>query len=128
MAKGRSDEEIMDVLRNILMRKAEHHTIIEDDTMKLLFCLDCMDLFNLRKEPKTCGCGKTTGHYINDVDAEYSGNAQILGIGNTGFTEAIRVQFLENKEKRAKKDCCEGVKFLAFTIPAHARSITKVDE
>jgi predicted nucleic acid-binding Zn-ribbon protein len=59
--------------------------------MKLLFCTNCRDVFNLRSEEKRCGCGNVKGRYVNDNDAIYSGDTAIaLGFSNTSLNVAVR--------------------------------------
>lgn len=95
--------------------------------MKLLYCLECGDIFNLTKKEKACGCGKTKGKYLNNSDAEYSGNAQPIGIGNGSFRQAYSIQKFKDKQNKGEPKCCEGVEFNAFFIPANATTLTKVE-
>lgn len=81
--------------------------------MKLLLCPECDDLFNLHFEIRTCRCGKSSGRYINDVNAEYRGKAIPIGFANSSLGSAIR---------RYKVDAGNH-EFVAFTIPASAKSI-----
>ena len=94
--------------------------------MKLLICLDCMDIFNLKKHEKVCGCGKTKGKYIDDIKAEYSGNAMPIGFANSSFSAAYHEQRKKDKLNFAKSDFTKGTEFTAFFIPASAKSINKV--
>lgn len=96
--------------------------------MKLLYCLDCGDLFNLTSKDKACGCGKTKGKYIDNLNAEYEGNAQPIGIANGSFRTAYLIQGEEDKIKKPKNECCKGVEFDAFFIPKQATSLNKIDE
>lgn len=97
--------------------------------MKLLMCMDCMDIFNLTHTEKNCGCGKTKGRYVDNLNAEYSGNAQPIGFANGSFRTAYFIQKVENErnEKKPKNECCKGVEFTAFFIPDAATSLTKID-
>lgn len=97
--------------------------------MKLLMCLDCMDIFNLTYKDKFCGCGKTKGKYTDNLNAEYSGNAQPIGFANGSFRQAYQEQKLENKMRslKSKSECCKGVEFTAFFIPDVASSLCKID-
>lgn len=61
--------------------------------MKLLFCNNCHDIFSLSFKEKTCTCGKVKGKYIDQLNAEYSGDDAIpLGIANPSFAEALENQ------------------------------------
>lgn len=60
--------------------------------MKLLLCThkDCHDVIRLVKEERTCACGRTKGHYINDREAVYTGRyAQPLVIEDLSLIHAI---------------------------------------
>jgi hypothetical protein len=50
---------------------------------------------------KFCDCGESSGQYINNLDAEFSGNATMIGFNNSQFLQALRTK---------------GSDFLAFTI------------
>lgn len=115
------------VLERILQRKVNYFNFENKEIMKLLMCLDCGDIFNLTKQEKKCGCGKTSGRYTDELNAEYEGNAQPIGFANGSFIEAIKVQRIENKKKKGKDECCKGVQFTAFFIPDAATSICKLD-
>lgn len=98
--------------------------------MKLLMCLDCGDVFNLSKKEKQCGCGKTKGRYIDNLNAEYEGNSQPIGFANGSFRQAFQLQRIENelREPKRNNECCKGVEFTAFFIPYAATSLCKIDE
>lgn len=81
--------------------------------MKLLFCPECDDLFSLHFEIRVCRCGKSSGRYMNDVNAEYLGRAIPVGVSNSSLGSAIR---------RYKTDAGNHL-ITAFTIPADAKSI-----
>lgn len=74
--------------------------------MKLLMCPDCGDVFNLKHAVKTCGCGKTRGHYTDDLNAVYDGGVP-LGFANSSFLKAVLQQPDEGR----------GKEFTAFVIP-----------
>lgn len=81
--------------------------------MKLLYCTECHDVFNLRLEEKSCGCGKSKGKYLpNKLHAEYEGPALPLGFTNTTFVEAIK-----NQPKGLEFSDRMGKTFTAFVIP-----------
>lgn len=76
--------------------------------MKLLMCKNCGDVFNLGFKTKTCACGKTSGKYLDNINAEYSGKYAIpLGFNNFELTTAIQLQPTKGN----------GFEFCAFVIP-----------
>lgn len=95
--------------------------------MKLIICLECMDVFNLTKDTKTCGCGESSGKYIDDLNAEIKGNCKGIGFANSKFQNAYHMQKMEDEAQKGKPSCCEGVEFTAFFIPETASSIKRVD-
>lgn len=121
------EEKLWEMVLDILKDKAKFFTFKNVDIMKLLMCLDCGDVFNLTMKVKTCGCGKTMGQYIDNLNAEYSGNCQPIGFSNGSFRDAIKVQRVENKKTKPKNECCKGVEFTAFFIPNAASSLCKLD-
>ena len=85
--------------------------------MKLLFCPDCNDCFKLLSEPRQCKCGQSSGHYVDDINAEYSGKGIPIGFGNNSFEDAIKNQ---------PHDGVLGHRFYAFVIPHHCATFRKV--
>lgn len=86
--------------------------------MKLLFCRECKDVFNLSSIIKTCTCGKTSGKYLKDgMNAEYAGPCVPLGFSNPSFVEAIKNQ--------PEKDW--GKNFTAFVIQKQCVTMKKTD-
>lgn len=81
--------------------------------MKLIFCPKCADLFRLVHKYRACECGKSAGHYVDDLDAITYGEAIPVGFANYSFIEAIKNQ--PNKGM--------GKEFTAFVIPKHCPSI-----
>ena len=67
--------------------------------MKLLYCLNCKDIYNLTSVLKKCRCGETMGKYTDNLNAWYSGRAMPLGFANSSFIEAIRNQPEESPGK-----------------------------
>lgn len=59
---------------------------------------------------KSCHCGEVKGKYINNLDAEYSGEAILIGFANSSFTKSGKMQLMEDEAQEAsgKKVCCEG--------------------
>ena len=75
--------------------------------MKLLFCPNCTDVFNLvLDKEKSCSCGQTKGKYIDKLNAVYEGSGIPIGFNNTQFTYALRQKY--------QKDLI--LEFTAFTI------------
>ena len=74
--------------------------------MKLLYCLECGDLFNLTEETKSCKCEAASGRYTDDLNATYSGGVPI-GFANSSFVRALREQ----------PESGMGKNFEAFVIP-----------
>ena len=84
--------------------------------MKLIFCTNCYDVFNLRYEMKTCSCKKSAGRYRSELDAEIEGeHALPLGFENKSFMVAIKNQPSEGMGKR----------FEAFVIPKKVLTIKR---
>jgi len=38
--------------------------------MKLMYCAYCHDTVELAPEPRSCECGKTSGHYLGDESTQ----------------------------------------------------------
>lgn len=84
--------------------------------MKLLFCPHCQDVLKLRFEQRTCECGKSWGHYVDEKQAVIGGAAIPLGIGNRSLVDALESRPAEG----------QGTTFVAFVIPMQSPSV--VDE
>lgn len=83
--------------------------------MKLLMCPACGDVFNLKSEVKTCGCGQTRGQYTDERNAVYDGGVP-LGFANSTFLEAVLKQPKEGL----------GKTFTAFVIPQECPTFKQV--
>ena len=100
--------------------------------MKLLLCLKCSDVVKLRKSVPYCECGKSSGRYLDDINAEYRGDdAMLLGFANGSLIEAIREQQRKGDSELTFEHGVyagqpEGRKFTAFVIPESATSIRKL--
>jgi hypothetical protein len=81
-----------------------------------------MDVFNLTMTEKTCSCGKSSGKYIDNLNAEIKGNCKGIGFANNKFKIAYHLQKIEDDAQ----SCCDGVEFTAFFIPESAKSIRRV--
>jgi len=97
--------------------------------MKLLLCLKCSDIFSLNHTEKTCSCGETKGHYIDDLNAEIAGHCEPIGFSNSSFITALKKQRIENNHYDGNKDtCCKGIEFTAFMIPSWANSVKRLSD
>ena len=84
--------------------------------MKLLFCPECGDVFNLQTYLKSCHCKVTAGRYTADgMNAMISGGIP-LGFSNVSFMLAVKNQ----------PDTGQGVGFVAFVIPKKVRTIRQL--
>jgi len=85
--------------------------------MKLLYCPNCNDVFNLVvKKWKMCGCGRSGGRYVDNLQAVYSGGIP-LGFDNHDFLRALDAQ----------PKMGLGRLFEAFVIPAECPTMEKID-
>ncbi len=88
--------------------------------MKLVQCSVCGDLFNLTGIEKQCSCGKSSGLYINGIDAWVRGPVLVLGISNPSYDKA--------RERHNKQPNMErGWRFEAFIIPKNAPTVRRLD-
>lgn len=54
------------------------------NTMKLLYCKKCNDVFSLKVDRvQTCECGECAGRYTDTPNAVFTGNGFIIVIDNT---------------------------------------------
>ena len=61
--------------------------------MKLIFCKECTDVVRLTTSNiKSCDCGKSEGHYTDELNAWYSGPCIPLGFANSSFRTALNNQ------------------------------------
>lgn len=95
--------------------------------MKLLYCPHCHDVRSLRTVAQIenfhtdtkCRCGKSWGHYEDDLRAVYGGSAVMLGFANSSLIHAIHVE----KTYRGRPD--KGTEFTAFIIPESAPTVRR---
>ena len=74
-------------------------TSIGDESMKLLFCYWCRDLFKLRLTEKSCECGYTKGSYKSDGDrAWHNGVGILLAIRNPDFYKMLTEEAITSFE------------------------------
>lgn len=57
--------------------------------MKLVLCIECGDIFNLRMNEKKCSCGSVAGRYVDNESAVVRGPHIALAIGNGSFYTAV---------------------------------------
>ena len=76
--------------------------------MKFIFCCDCQEIVRLRRELRKCVCGKSSGRYVDETNAEIQGNCIPIGIKSSSFEAALRAQ---------PKGPGKGKRFEAFVIP-----------
>lgn len=82
--------------------------------MKLLYCNQCADLFNLSRDPRTCECGASSGAYESDGwHAWVTGPVTPLGFENGSFDAALLNQ----------PGSGEGKRFDAFVIPKECETV-----
>jgi len=61
--------------------------------MKLIYCTECGDVVALRRQERSCICGKSKGAYCPDgLHATINGPAIPLGFANPSFIQALRNQ------------------------------------
>ncbi len=85
--------------------------------MKLLYCKECHDVFNLNGNLKTCTCSKSGGKYLDNLYAEYYGPCIPLGFANMSFVRALSNQPSEG----------QGEVFTAFVIPYQCETMRRTD-
>lgn len=58
--------------------------------MKLLLCLRCGDVVQLRPEPRSCSCGHSTGRYLADLSTvEQTEGSVSLALHNHDLRAAL---------------------------------------
>ena len=76
--------------------------------MKLLMCGRCQDVFKLQLELRACACGRTRGRYLDDLNAEYAGDAALpIGFDNPSLVYAVH----------HRPTTGDGLEFTAFVVP-----------
>lgn len=96
--------------------------------MKLLYCPNCGDLFNLIVDDwKECRCGRVGGQYAEDaLHAEYKtlGNAKCIPLcfSNSSFVEAFKAQKIRDKCDPA---IFNGITFEAWICPKNSLTFQK---
>lgn len=86
--------------------------------MKVIFCPECTDLFNLSVASlRRCSCGKSWGQYKGKMQATYGGEAIPIGISDNSFMEAM------NNRGQLNSDFEERV-FKSFFVKADSYNFT----
>ena len=96
--------------------------------MKLLYCDECGDVFNLGEQLKICSCGKTKGMYEADgLHAWFysEGIAVPFGIDNASFRSAAQAQAIGDKQMVR---LVLGKRFTAFIIPIPCDTMTRKEQ
>ncbi len=84
--------------------------------MKLIFCPECWDVVKLDVDSvRKCKCEKSSGVYLDDLNATYSGSAVPLGFSNPSLARALRSQ----------PDFAPGRVFDAFVIEKNCPTFIK---
>jgi len=69
---------------------------LQEDLLKLLYCAHCGDIVRLYAEKRSCQCGKSWGHYLEDGATTVQTYPSLsLGIANPDFETALKT-FVEN--------------------------------
>ena len=108
---------------------------IKYTTVKLILCLTCNDIFNLKTHKyQRCTCGHSGGVYVNEIHAKVHGTREktvVLGFANGTLANAIRQQIDQGDLPATMPYCGKmvspGRDFTAFVIPEGADSVTWTD-
>lgn len=102
--------------------------------MKLILCTSCSDVFKLSAQPRSCACGKCSGQYTDNLNAEVSVGDQgyVLGFANSTLVQALRSQRehgdLTEKMGGIYGDEVKGREFTAFIIPNSAPTVRRIPD
>lgn len=104
--------------------------------MKLMICLECNSVFNLKIDRyQSCDCGHSGGVYVNEVDASVHGSREktfVLGFKNSSLASALRAQRdfgdLPATMAYLGKIVSPGRNFESFVIPESSPSIIWLDK
>lgn len=98
--------------------------------MKLIYCIKCGDLINLKVNlVEECECGNIAGGYINDLDARFCAKTDdylLLGFNNHSLKDAYH-RYNRWKEADAIQKDRMGFLFEAFVIPEPCSTFERVD-
>lgn len=100
--------------------------------MKLLFCTECRDVLALRRERRTCACGRSAGRYVDRLNAEISGPSLALAFLNQEFFGVLDEQLIlgDLDEKLAFPPYTgetKGREFTGIVIPETAPTVRRLD-
>ena len=98
--------------------------------MKLLLCPTCSDVFKLDEdELRQCKCGKCSGRYVDNINAEVWGDGVVIGFANGSLARAIMKQRAFGDLIETMGGCygreVKGREFDAFIIPDSAASVVR---
>lgn len=95
--------------------------------MKLIYCPWCHDVLKMTgpcdARPDYCDCGRSWGHYTDDLNAEYGGAAVPLGVSNSEFQRALLAQAEWGNRGDGHGHC-----FVAFIIPDNCDTCKQIKE
>lgn len=95
--------------------------------MKLLVCPRCTDVVKLKVGIiRCCDCGASFGQYIDELNAEYGGEAIPLGFSNPSLLDALKERDCKIRDGEEANQQW-GIRFEAFTIPTGAPSVKMLD-
>ena len=100
--------------------------------MKLLICIECRDVLALRRERRTCACGRSAGRYIDRLTAEISGPSLALAFLNREFFGVLDEQLIlgDLDEKLTFPPYVgetKGREFTGVVIPETAPTVRRLD-
>lgn len=65
--------------------------VLNQKKMKLIFCKECTDVVRLTTAMvKSCECGKSSGQYVDHINAWYKGPCMPLGFNNASFSKVLK--------------------------------------
>ena len=101
--------------------------------MKLLFCVTCNEVFNLRQgQYQQCSGAHGGGVYQDPIRAQIWGDRRLIlliGFANSSFVDSARAQIRDGDPAElfyyAGRPEVRGRDFKAFIIPESASSVTR---
>jgi hypothetical protein len=95
------------------------HTLLK---MKLLYCIECASVFGLKESITHCACGKSSGRYLDIMNAEYEGPCLPLGFANATFAP------LALRPGVTSGDAASPKRFIAFVIQKKCDTMKRLGE
>lgn len=89
--------------------------------MKLLRCNKCGDVVSLNARMKRCGCGASSGRYLDAHKAEYCGPCVMIGIANYSWHSALALNDFNPPSYTSR-----GHRIEAFIIPESSPNVKRV--